>query len=200
MVEALSLNELQRKILERYDYDEQRVVGIMLARYDIGIIKEIVDQCYQYWDLNSEKYFDVFWAGYGAYLCPSAESETKTILKFRDNDDRIYFDLKAFVEIKKQFNGVFKPPYKDCLQLNLVNYHDGSLHFDESIRINLEENLDTNYAKIREIMEFITQECHSVCQVSSIKRKLKLKRFKGIIKDITLSDVLSAALGLAGMN
>ena len=55
MVEALSLNELQNKIRERYDHDEQRVVGIMLARYDIGITTEIVDQCYQYWNLNSKK-------------------------------------------------------------------------------------------------------------------------------------------------
>ena len=48
MVEALSLNELQNKILERYDHDEQRVVGIMLARYDIGITKEIVDHTLMY--------------------------------------------------------------------------------------------------------------------------------------------------------
>ena len=64
MVEALSLIKLKNRIRERYDYDEQRVVGIILARYDIRITKEIVDQCYQYWNLNSRKYFDVFWAGY----------------------------------------------------------------------------------------------------------------------------------------
>ena len=88
MVEALSLIKLQNRVRERYDYDEQRVVGIILARYDIRITKEIVDQCYQYWNLNSRKYFDVFWAGYGAYLSPSEESATKTILKYRGNEKR----------------------------------------------------------------------------------------------------------------
>lgn len=52
MVEALSLIKLQNRVRERYDYDEQRVVGIILARYDIRITKEIVDQCYQYWNLR----------------------------------------------------------------------------------------------------------------------------------------------------
>lgn len=200
MVEALSLNELQNKIRERYDHDEQRVVGIMLARYDIGITTEIVDQCYQYWNLNSKKYFDVFWAGYGAYLSPSDESATKTILKFRGNEKRAYFDLEAFIEIKDQFNSVFKSPYRDRLQLILVNYRDGKLHFNESLKIDLEENLDPNYAKIREIMEFVTWECHSAHQVSSIARKLKFEHFKDIIKGVTLSDVVSTAIGLAGIN
>lgn len=200
MVEALSLNELRNKIQERYDYDEQRVVGIMLARYDIGITKEIVDQCYQYWNLNSRKYFDVFWAGYGASLSPSDESATKTVLKFKGNEKRAYFDLEAFIEIKDQFNSVFKSPYRDRLQLILVNYRDGSLHFNESIKIDLEENLDPNYAKIREIMEFVMRECRSAHQVSSIARKLKFEHCKDIIKGVTLSDIVSTAIGLAGLN
>ena len=163
MVEALSLNELQNKILERYDHDEQRVVGIMLARYDIGITKEIVDQCYQYWNLNSREYFDVFWAGYGAYLSPSEESATKTILKYRGNEKRAYFDLEAFIEIKDQFNSAFKSPYRDRLQLILVNYRDGKLHFNESLKIDLEENLDLRLTVKRAIVAAVVEiDSHSV--------------------------------------
>lgn len=200
MVDALSLNELQSKIRDRYEHDEQRVVGIMLARYDIGITKDIVDQCYQYWNLNSRKYFDVFGAGYGAYLSPSEESVTKTMLKYKGNEKRAHFDLEAFIEIKDQFNIIFKSPYKDRLQLILVNYRDGKLHFNESVKIDLEENLDSNYAKIREIMEFVTAECRSAHQVDSIARKLKFEHFKNIIKGVTLSDVVSTAIGLSGMD
>lgn len=200
MVDALSLNELQVKVQERYDYDEQRVVGIMLARYDIGITKEIVDQCYQYWNLNTRKYFDVFWAGYGAYLSPNDESTTRTILQFSGNKRRVYFDLEAFIEIKDQFNSVFKLPYRDRLQLILVNYRDGKLHFDESLKIDLEDNLDRNYTKIRETMEFVSLECHSAHEVFSIARKLKFEHFKDIIKGVTFSDVVSTAIGLSGLN
>ena len=196
MVEALSLSELQNMLRKRYDRDEQRVVGIMLARYNIGITKEIVEQCYQYWHLNSRKYFDVFWAGYGAYLPPSDESETKTLLRYQGNKNRVYFDLDAFIEIKDQFINAFKLPYKDRLQLILVNYRDGELHFNESLKIDLEENLDPHYAKIREIMEFVTEECHSAHEVFPVARKLKLEHFKDIIKGVTLSDVVDMAINL----
>lgn len=60
MVEALTLHALQSEIQERYEHDEQRVVGIMLARYDIGVTSEIVEQCYQYWHLNSRKFLIYF--------------------------------------------------------------------------------------------------------------------------------------------
>ena len=56
MVEALSLIKLQNRVRERYDYDEQRVVGIILARYDIRITKEIVDQCFNFSFLNKSPF------------------------------------------------------------------------------------------------------------------------------------------------
>ena len=110
---------------------------------------------------------------------------------------RAYFDLKAFIEIKDKFNDVLGLTYNDHLQLILVNYHDGKLHFNESLKMDLEENLDSNYAKIREIMEFVTSECRSVYKVSSIARKLKSEHFKDIIKGVTLSDIISTAIDLA---
>lgn len=199
MVEALTLAKLQEQVSKRYGYDEQRVVGIMMARYDLGVTKEIIEQNYQYWHRNTQNCFDVFWAGYGEYLSPSDESPTKIILKFPDNAQSAYFDLDAFIEIKEQFNEYFNIPYEDKLQLILVNYHNGQLRFSESLKIDLEENLDIHYTKIRTIMEFVTNECRSEYDVTSIAKKLKLRKFKGAFKGITLSDVISTAIGIAGL-
>ena len=199
MVEALTLAKLCEQVKERYDHDERRVVGIMMARYDLGATKDIVEQSYQYWHHNTRKYFDVFWAGYGAYLFPGDESPTKTILKFPGNTNRVYFDLDAFIEIKDQFNASFRLPYEDKIQLILVNYHDGQLWFEESLKICLEENLDANYTKIREIMEFVSNECRLECEITPIARKLKSARFKNIFKGITLSDAISTAIGIMGL-
>lgn len=198
MVEALTLEKLQQQVQDRYDYDEERVVGIMLARYGLSITERIIEQSYQYWHINSSRYFDVFWAGYGAYLPRSDESSTKKILNYPGNDKRAYFDLEAFVEIKNQFKDRFNSPYHDKLQLILVNYREGKLHFDESIQINLEENLDPDHAKIREIMELITEECRSAHQVAPIAKKIKLGRLNDIIKGVTISDIINVAIGLAG--
>ena len=168
MVEALTLTRLHEEVRERYAHDEQCVVGIMMARYDLGVTKVIVEQNYQYWHLNTRQFFDVFLAGYGAYLPPSDESLTKTILKFPGNTQRAYFDLDAFIEIKDQFNEYFSSPYE-------------------------------NYAKIRKIMEFVTNECRSEYEVAPIAKKLKLGKLKDTFKGITLSDVINAAIGIAGL-
>ena len=89
--------------------------------------------------------------------------------------------------------------YEDKLQLILVNYRNGQLHFSESLKIDLEENLDPNYAKIRKIMEFVTNECRSEYEVAPIAKKLKLGKLKDTFKGITLSDVINAAIGIAGL-
>lgn len=197
MVEALTLAKLHEQVRERYDYDERRVVGIMMARYDLGSTKEIVEQNYLYWHHNTRRHFDIFWAGYGAYLAD--ESPTKTVLRFPGNEKRVYFDLDAFIEIKDQLNVNFRLPYEDKIQLILVNYHDGQVWFEESLKICLEENLDTDYAKIREIMEFVSNECRLECEITPIARKLKSARFKNIFKGITLSDAIGTAIGIMGL-
>ncbi|NLZ76102.1 MAG: hypothetical protein GX914_06320 [Erysipelotrichia bacterium] len=192
MISALTFKELNKKIQKRYDYGEQRVVGIILARYDIDVTKRMIEQCYNYWHLNSKKYFDIFWAGYGEYLAPNEESSTKIILKYLENKNNAYFDLKAFIEFKEQFNMHFKKtPYEDRIVLALINYRNGKLHFDESIKIDLEENIDNNYAKIRKIIEFITMECRYQHQVEPIAKKILLDRFKNFIKGITISEIIN---------
>ena len=44
MVEALTLTRLHEEVRERYAHDEQCVVGIMMARYDLGVTKDIVSK------------------------------------------------------------------------------------------------------------------------------------------------------------
>lgn len=199
MVEALTLEKLNKKIEKRYAYDEKRVVGIMMARYDLNLTKAIVEQNYQYWHRNTRKYIDVFWAGYGAYLPPNDETSTKTILNFSGNTQRVYFDLDAFIDIKEEINKHYKKPYEDKLQLILLNYRDGKLWFEESMIIDLEENLDANYAKIRKIMEFVTRECRREHEVAPIYKKLTLANFIEYIKGISISDVMNAVIGITGV-
>ena len=89
------------------------------------------------------------------------------------------------------------------MHLILVNYYDGRLRFDESIKIDLEDNLDSNFATIRELVEFITNECAVLYDVADLARKLKTERIKDYVKNqikgITLSDVISTAIGIASI-
>lgn len=203
MVNALNINELNKRTTQNYGPDEKRIVGIILARYDLPIVQSIIDSCYLYWHENTNNYVDFFWAGYGEYLSPSDVTNDKIILKFDGNDTRVYYDREAFISIKNEFNKIFKKNYQDRLQLILVNYRDGGLQFDESIQIDLEENLDSNFATIRELIEYITVECANMNNVTDLAKKLRHEHFndnvRKQIKSITVSDVVGIAIGLAGL-
>jgi hypothetical protein len=200
MIPALSFDELNRRLREKYEIGERRIVGLMLARYDISLIKEVVSECYLYWHKNSGREFDVFWAGYGEYICPDMQSATKKILDFRGNDTRVYFDLDAFISCKNAINYNKKLIYRDKFELVLLNYYDGFLHFDEHIRIDLEKNLDDHYGSIREMLEYITDECRSEYDVIALNRKLTANRFWDTVKGVKFSDVVSTALGIASLH
>jgi len=197
---ALTLKALNEKVSDKYAYGEKRIVGIVMARYDIAVTRNIINDCYQYWHYNTGKSLDFFWAGYGAYLCPDDQTNTKMILNFNENQNRAYFDLEAFISIKNEINSKLKNQYKDRIQLVLLNYSNGKLHFDESFQIDLEKNLDENYASIREIVEWITNECHSTYDVVSLAKKLKRNNLWKTIKGVTLGDALNLAIGAAGLS
>lgn len=192
MVEALTIERLKKEVEGgRYEHDERRIVGIMLARYEIPEVREIINSSYNYWDENSQRDFDVFWAGYGAYLYPDEVSKGKIILDFPDNRKRVYYDQKAFVTIKNECNRIFKKKYKDYMQMVLLNYHDGRLWFEESLCMDLKNDKESIY----EIMEWLIEECSTKSCVEEIKLSYGLKKIKDIVKKITLSDAI-AVLGI----
>ena len=196
---ALSLEKLNERIGYKYERDEMRVVGIMLARYEPEITKKIVNENYMYWHDNTNIGFDIFWAGYGAYLPPSEQSGSKIILDFEENTKRVYYDRRAFITVKNELSYAFRARYKDHIQLALVNYYEGKLHFDESFMIDLEQNLDENLASIRKIIEWLTDECCREANVKTILLKMKQEELIEKIKGISISDVISTAIGMAGL-
>ena len=203
MIEALNFTRLQEEVRDRYEYNEQCIVGIIFARYDLQHVQRIIEENYLYWNYNTKRYLDIFWAGYGEYLCPNDESATKKILKFEGNDTRIYYDLESFISVKEQFNHYLKDKdkYKDKLQLVLVNYKKGKLRFDKYISIDLEQNLDDNYKKIREIFEYITNACRNLHDVVELKERMEKDKAKRWIKGITISnvsDVINVAKTVGG--
>lgn len=199
MIPALSLLELDRKINQKYDFNERRIVGIMLARYDISLVKSVIAECYRYWHRNSGRKFDVFWPGYGEYLPLGMESEDKTLLDFQENLNRVYFDIDAFISCKRAINESKKIIYRDKFEFLLVNYHHGHLHYEEHIRIDLEKNLDEHFASIRDLMESVTEKCGYEFDVASLHRKMTMENLLNNIKGIKVSDIVSTAIGVASL-
>ncbi len=192
MVPSLSKFEMEKTISDKYKYFEKRIVGIMLARYDISLIREVIEESYYYWHKNSSDRFDLFWPGYGEYFGNGATSNT--IIEARWNNNGIYFDLDSFIEFKNSLNRIKGFKYKDKFELILVNYYNGELHYDEYLRIDLEKNIDDNYSTIRSLLETITNDCYLYSNVSEFHKKLIRDDIVGKIKGITLSDVIYVAI------
>ena len=197
------MNCIQKVIAERYDHDESRIVGIMLARYELPHIQRVIEDNYRYWNLNTGSAFDIFWAGYGEYLCPDDEDEGRVILKYPCNERRVYYDATTFVDAKRQIEKCFEGEYHDNMQLILVNYHEGKLHFKESIRIDLNLNPEADNSALREFMELITKKCNEEHDVIEIAKKLKSirrkKTFKKVLGTITVGSVVGNIIGIAGL-
>ena len=70
MIPAFSLEDINNHCNYDYEYGEKRIIGIMLARYNIDASKDIVKQHFDYWNYFSGEKYHIFWLGYGAYAFP----------------------------------------------------------------------------------------------------------------------------------
>lgn len=199
MVPALSLDLLKDSVKKKYELDEKRVVGIMFARYEIPKTKKLIKENYRYWHNNTGKYFDVFWAGYGAYLSPDEESDEKIILDLDGNNKRIYYDSYAFNTIQDELFKAMGQRYRDHIELVLVNYYDGFLHFEESFRIDMEKNLDTDLCSIRTIMRQVTDICGQASDVRTVLMKLNSERLLEKIKGVSPSNIINLGIEIMGL-
>lgn len=194
MIQAFGLKAIEAEVANRYDFDEQRIVGIMLARYDIAVSISIINECYHYWDVNSGKTLDVFWCGYGKYLYPDPNDKKRIPLRPPIDYDGAYFDMVEFVAAKRMLNQRVKKRYNDHIHLILLNYRNGKLHYDESFQIDLEQNVDTNNAKIRSLMEWIALECETTYRVEDLAKHLKQEQYKQELYGISFSEFVQHAL------
>lgn len=197
MIPAVDIKEIESMLSKKYDYDERKIVGIMLARYNTSIAKSLINECYDYWDVNAGKAFDVFWCGYGKYMYLSQEESDESSIMPLDkiickNGD--FFDLVSFTKSKTKLNQYLRKPYQDHIELVLINYYNGRLHYDELFQIDLEKYSNGNFTIIRELMEWITSQCSSVHDVRKIEKQFQRWHFVNTLHDITLLDWIKEIL------
>ena len=195
MIPTLSIGDINAILNAKYR-GEHRIIGIMLARYDISLVKDVIAECYSYWHENSGRGFDLFWPGYGKHYVDDL-IPYRIPLSLPKNANGIFFDSRTFIECKDALNKYLKLPYRDKFELLLVNYNVDHIEFDKHIRIDLEKNLDPYFGSIREIMEFIISQCKIEYDVSSLRNKKIFYDFKKSIKGISVSDAVNIGVNIA---
>lgn len=193
MLEALSLRDIIKNVQYRHEYDERCIVGIMLARYNIRVVQNLIDESYLYWDTTTDRAFDVYWCGYGEYAVPEGMMAVKGI------SHDAYFDLKKFCQCVDELDAKVHGEYNDNIQLILVNWYNGRLHFDESARINLEENFGADSSAARSYMHWLLKQCKSGHDVASLLKKNTVHEIRDRIRGLTVSDAINTACSIAGL-
>lgn len=196
MIPALDYSKLESECGKRYAKYESRVTGIILAPYTHPYIKDLVDKFYQHWDINTNKDFDLFWAGYGAYLQETEEKDEKIILNFSNNRKRVYYDAEAFRSITEKVYANLDKNNQNNMQIVLTNCVYGDLNFDNVIILELKREhhgYDEEIIRIDEIIRRITQQCRSANNIDQVRDEIRKYEFSGWIKDLKISDVFTAA-------
>jgi len=135
MIPKSSLEGIDYYCRDKYG-ETERIVGIMLARYSLGSVKDIIRENYNYWHERSGKDFDVFWLGY-------EKSEEQL-----DSGDgywvkveglpSVYYSDALFSEGIKQLEREESIEYTDVgCTLLLLNYNGHEIDYSENVTNNL---------------------------------------------------------------
>lgn len=177
----------------RYKRKDAALTGILLARPEDKIAKDLVLPNLEYWHYRSDYYTDFFCAGYiPTEFVSSAKPVGVTI-----NGLEWGFSLPAFIEIVEALEREARWKYEgDTCLLLLSSYFDGEiarLDFRRCLHLNLREALeDKAIATPTQLVDGIFQIAKEINEgtedpVWELSDKLGHKVIKAGIKDVLLS-------------
>lgn len=170
MIPALNKSELDKKVQERYERDEQRIVGLMMIRYS-GNNKAYVDDNYSHWDSITSKNFDIFWPGYGNYAI-----NKELVLNFDGNKTHVFFDNNAFIDINNELKDKIKNynPKDGGPVLILLNYRNGKLDYSQALVVKLFSRYNSNPYALQQTVNAINGLIYKHHDIKNVFFKYKV--------------------------
>jgi hypothetical protein len=197
MIPALTIDEIRKSCRNRYAYDERRIIAIMIARYSDENSQNMIRRHYSFWHYMSGKALDIFWLGYGAYHFPGKPGQIR--VGNIDDEPEVFFDTRIFVDGIKQLEYVSKLSYNDSIGILLCNYHNGSIHLDESVYFSIEKLVeDSQQRKLKDFSSMLIRECSSSSDVVSVTHKLRAKLAFYAMLEIKASALVEKVLSNIG--
>lgn len=189
MIEALNLEKIC-KVVSNYSHD--RMIGILFARYDTS--KNLIEPNYSFWDSLTSEHFDIFLAGYGAYLSPDEQTSRKKTVSFSNsNEKNIFFDDDAYLSIIDKIESELKSfEYNDSVPLLvLLDTNKGVISWNKPLIIKLKDkskDCDLSKELVYKVSELTKQNYY----ISDIWTKLKIYRIrKKITYSVSFSDMIT---------
>lgn len=192
----ISLDEIDSLCMEKYHEYPNRIIMIVLARFDLDEVKTIIRKHYKYWHEVTGERIDFFWLGYGVRQTPSVYYGEPA----EDFLRGIRFDNHTFVKDTTRLGRLAGFDFGDEIGLLLLDCNRGSVRYDKSLYLNIEalvhQEVDT---KLKKFFNFLIRVCSEKECIEDVKTELKAQHAIYSLGDITISDVISATGSGAGL-
>lgn len=193
MVPIKEINTMEKLLKTKYGNSRQpRMVGIMFARPNSNN-KQFIQDNYQYWNDSSGNFFDIYWAGYGAYYNEDDSIKKKfETISVNELNYKLQFETKAYVETKRIISKYIPSLYTHDGEpiLILTNYIKGKIDYENAIALKLTDdkaNINNSTIVMQNVMNLGEQYTHldrlqaKLIQISNKPNPIdKIERFFNI--------------------
>ena len=198
MIPAMSLDQFKDSVHSKHEEGEMCIAAMLLARYDLSIVKRIIREHYRYWHVESGRRLDVYWAGYGEY--PTLDIKSDQIIDFSDGSPSIFYDSKAFSSIKEELiRSGLKVANNHCYLL-VFDIRNRTSTFIDSFLVDLGNTDDTILDKTLTALDDLITLSSFITSTREIAIRMRLKRFKRyftVTKFIELLNIAATLIGIA---
>ena len=190
MIDALNIKNIETKVAE---YPKDRMIGILFARYDTNL--ELIQPNYTFWNSITSNHFDIFLAGYGAYIQRDKQTSQKKIIDFLDeNTNSIYFDNDAYISIINKLKKEVKSfKYDDSGPLLvLFDVKSGKIEWNNPLFIKMKLPSSDNYDYARALIYKLSELTTRFNSILDIWTELKIFEIrKKVTLSVSFSDILA---------
>lgn len=174
------------KMLRRLNND---LIGILLTRPALETGEKILKDV-EYLDENSEKFIDLYFAGYST---EEHYPESKEVAEV--DGTKWYFSNKKFKEFKKEIEKICKWKYSGESDLILISCKEGKILYEEAMMFHLEKLIKEGvFGSVEEFFEELVRICSEKRTIKEISNAFGAKKVKHTFLKIIV-DKLPAGLG-----
>lgn len=188
--ETFTLDVIDSFCREKYTLDAKRIIVIVLARYDLDAVKDIIRRNYNYWHELTGNNLDFFWLGYGMKQSPSDYRGDNT----EDFITSLRFDNRSYVKDMERLERLSEYRFNDEIGLLLCDCYAGSVQYEKSLYLKMEalayQSTDIN---LRKFFKLLIEACRKNECIEDVKTELITKRMYYNLGGIKITNLLGFA-------
>ncbi len=193
---VVTLDFIDASCKVRYHEKAKRIIVIVLARFDLEEVKNIIKKHYDYWNELTSENLDFFWLGYDTdfMTAESRDADKDTIIK------HILFNNRSYIRDVKRLKKLTGIDIKDEIGLLLLDVDNGSVKYEKRLYLRIErlihKEADTN---LKTFFSYLIIACSGNACIEEVRKKLKIMHFVLSTKELSISDILDVAVSLKGI-